>query len=865
MRNLNGRSIFICLVIYLLLANTAVAIDYEIIDLGFSGSEMKINNSNQIAGTLAVSPNVFHAFIYDNNTLKDLGTIGANYSATRDINNNGWVVGESGSVNTFLYANNTMKNLGPAIGGIDNRPYGINDIGQIVGTYDPSADLNIYGHAFIYDYNNNSLKDIGTLAGTNSVAYGINNLGQVVGYSYDASGKIRAFLYDDNIMTDIGALGTYSFATGINDKGQIIGHSDAGLGEHAFLYDDGIMTDLGTLGGTHSYASDINNNGQVVGFADKKTQKFHAFLYDSGSMIDLGTLGGDESRAFGINDDGKIVGWSKTNTGEIHAVLWQPSGTSSAPTIDQMLTASFGQTYRPGGNVMIFGVSDRYLLSDGTSWESGAGSFTIAYSDLERVFVEGDILSYYFARPENGVLFQNTDYDSGDHSAQGTLGAPHHVILRARAGSKTGVITGYTKVLDNTATWYGLPRFNYYSAPVGERVLFKQNIELIDATFTSGLFNQTFNYNLTGKVDFTHKKPDTQATSYQINSGHTGYSVQKNLRLPLKKLWTVSISGASYPVIADGRVFVLNAPSSSYGTRLYAIDAKSGAVLWQKNIPGTYYWSAHTYGDNKLYVLNFDGVLLALNPQDGATIWFKQMPGQYDFSSPPTFANGMIYVGGSGIGGTVYAVNAEDGSVKWTASVENGDHSSPAVRLGAVFVSYACNQAYSFDALSGALLRHYSTDCSGGGGKTSVISRPYGLFTRDFDGNLILNRVTGQKMSNYAADFVPAIAIDNRFTIKSRKLSAYDQFHDKDLWSFTGDGTLSSAPIVVNNHVYIGGSSGMLYALQVKTGKLSWTANVGSPILSPDEHNVSHPLTGLAAGEGLIVVPATNGIVAYGN
>lgn len=542
----------------------------------------------------------------------------------------------------------------------------------------------------------------------------------------------------------------------------------------------------------------------------------------------------------------------------------------SAATIDQMLTATFGhytQTYTPGSDVMIFSQADRYLLSDGTAWESGAGWHPDTYSRLERVFVEGDIISYYFAGPENSVLFQNTDYDSGDHSAQGTLKAPRHVILRARAGSKTGVITGYTKVLDNTPTWYGLPRFNYYSALVGERVFFKQNIELVDATFTFGLFNQTFNYNLTGKVDFTDKMPerDQQATSYQINSAHNGYSYQETLHLPLKKLWSVPISDASYPVIADGRVFVLNAPSNVYGTKLYAIDAKSGGVLWQKNIPGTYYWSALTYGDNKLYVLNFDGVLLALDPQNGATIWSKQMPEQYAFSAPPTFANGMVYVGGAGIGGTVYAVTAEDGSVKWTASVANGDVSSPAVRNGAVFVSYACNQAYSFDALSGVLLWNYSADCSGGGGKTTVIAKPYGLFTRDFYGNLILNRVTGKKMGAYKADFVPAIAGDHRFTIKNSKLSAYDQFHKINLWSFTGDGTLSSAPIVVNSHVYIGGSSGMLYALQVETGKLSWSANVGSPIPSPDEHNVSQPLTGLAAGEGLIVVPASNSLVAYGN
>ncbi|MDQ6797781.1 MAG: hypothetical protein M3011_07145 [Actinomycetota bacterium] len=41
--------------------------------------------------------------------------------------------------------------------------------------------------------------------------------------------------------------------------------------------------------------------------------------------------------------------------------------------------------------------------------------------------------------------------------------------------------------------------------------------------------------------------------------------------------------------------------------------------------------------------------------------------------------------------------------------------------------------------------------------------------------------------------------------------------------------------------------------------------NVGAGILAPDEHNVSEPLTGLGAGQGLVVVPATDLLVAYGS
>jgi hypothetical protein len=57
----------------------------------------------------------------------------------------------------------------------------------------------------------------------------------------------------------------------------------------------------------------------------------------------------------------------------------------------------------------------------------------------------------------------------------------------------------------------------------------------------------------------------------------------------------------------------------------------------------------------------------------------------------------------------------------------------------------------------------------------------------------------------------------------------------------------------------------MLYALDISNGSVAWSAQVGAGIPSPDEQNVSQPLTGLAAGEGLLVVPAGNVLVAYGD
>ncbi|MFM9662742.1 outer membrane protein assembly factor BamB family protein, partial [Streptomyces scabiei] len=83
-------------------------------------------------------------------------------------------------------------------------------------------------------------------------------------------------------------------------------------------------------------------------------------------------------------------------------------------------------------------------------------------------------------------------------------------------------------------------------------------------------------------------------------------------------------------------------------------------------------------------------------------------------------------------------------------------------------------------------------------------------------------------------------------------------------WTFEGDGQISTAPIVVNGYVYVGSRSGQLWALNGATGQSVWSTDVGAPIEEPDEHNVSQPLTGLGAGGGLVVVPATSLLVAYG-
>src|SRR5213080_4303909 len=107
----------------------------------------------------------------------DLGTLPADtMSGASAVNEAGQVVGWSqGSypdpIHAFLWENGTMTDLG-TLGGSTARAYDINDKGQVVGVSSTSSGLN---HAFLWE--DGTMTDLGTLGGPDSYAYGLDNRG----------------------------------------------------------------------------------------------------------------------------------------------------------------------------------------------------------------------------------------------------------------------------------------------------------------------------------------------------------------------------------------------------------------------------------------------------------------------------------------------------------------------------------------------------------------------------------------------------------------------------------------------------------------------------------------------------------------
>lgn len=356
-----------------------------------------------------------------------------------------------------------------------------------------------------------------------------------------------------------------------------------------------------------------------------------------------------------------------------------------------------------------------------------------------------------------------------------------------------------------------------------------------------------------------------QARNFQINTTHTGAVSSEHLIPPLKQRWVVNFGQPiSYPLIADGKVYVTVKNGVGHGTTLFALDAANGGLVWSAALGGDFWWSAACYENGRVFALNGSGLLQAFDGATGNAIWSRLLASS-SFEAPPTVFQGVVYVSGAL---KVFAVNADSGAVLWTSSVINGDTSSPAVTSGGLWVSYACPNVYKLDLATGAKIWHYAPGCSGGGGKTPALYNGR-LYVRDFS-DTIFDSETGTIIGSFNAKNTPAFSGTRGFFLNGPHsfgtfgtLEARDVNSNSVLWSFAGDGRLQSAVLVVNDYVYVGSSLGKLYAVNAATGQQVWVTTAGTSIPYVDEQNVSQPITSFAAGEGLLVVPTSTTLVAY--
>jgi hypothetical protein len=246
------------------------------------------------------------------------------------------------------------------------RAFGINAIGEIVGSYDDAADSRTYG----YRWANGNVAKIAFPGAISTEAWGINPQGDIIGrYRMAGVAKTFGFLLSDGVYTDISVPGhLHTLPIKISPSREIVGcfhdvnflrdmrgyvqrsnrvasferlpstmHNGVTPGGkvvagiffesatlvHGYVLDRGAYTQFDYPGATFTQAWDVNPSGTVVGYYNALDS--HGFSLDADGFTQIDVPGAAWTRIFGINPQGAMVG-SYADANGVHGFLLRGRG-----------------------------------------------------------------------------------------------------------------------------------------------------------------------------------------------------------------------------------------------------------------------------------------------------------------------------------------------------------------------------------------------------------------------------------------------------------------------------------------------------------------------------------------------------------
>jgi probable HAF family extracellular repeat protein len=228
------------------------------------------------------------------------------------------------------------------------RPFGINDLGAIVGAVYTSAG-ELPARAFVHRDGSYTVLPLVHPTDLGGVAIGINDRGQVVGFDRASDHNSQGWLWSDGAYSSLAVSGTNTVAVGINSGGTIVGYRKVRFirrlltGQYRRSGEMGYVLSHGTTQYLNGPVHAINDLGVAAGAstspghvtANRLRREATATVFKDGIATPILSL---PSAAFGINSAGDIIGSYQAGSGS-RAFIWRsksgafditPSGFRSA-------------------------------------------------------------------------------------------------------------------------------------------------------------------------------------------------------------------------------------------------------------------------------------------------------------------------------------------------------------------------------------------------------------------------------------------------------------------------------------------------------------------------------------------------------
>jgi outer membrane protein assembly factor BamB len=170
--------------------------------------------------------------------------------------------------------------------------------------------------------------------------------------------------------------------------------------------------------------------------------------------------------------------------------------------------------------------------------------------------------------------------------------------------------------------------------------------------------------------------------------------------------WRVPVDGevTTSPAVADGVVFLAGEDGQTGRSRLYALDAEDGRVVWSYSPPGISAGvSSPTVADGSLYVGFGDATVRAFDAGSGALRWTQPVRAPFSQLAGLAFADGSVFA--LDFGGGVYRLDAGTGRPRWDYQFPSlASWGSPLVAGGYVYVGLDDGTIAAIDTVSGHLV-----------------------------------------------------------------------------------------------------------------------------------------------------------------
>jgi outer membrane protein assembly factor BamB len=314
---------------------------------------------------------------------------------------------------------------------------------------------------------------------------------------------------------------------------------------------------------------------------------------------------------------------------------------------------------------------------------------------------------------------------------------------------------------------------------------------------------------------------------------------------------------ASPPVIADGRVYVLDAEQN-----ITAFSVTDGDKLWSKDLTPrrgrdkTALGGGVAVADGKVYVTSGYGFAVAFDAASGAEVW--RTPSESPFHAAPTVAGGRVYA--SNNDSELIAMDAATGVVLWThqAIAEPArilSASSPAVKGDTVIAPFASGEVVALLAANGRRLWVDALTRAGRLTSLSAINDIAGrpvvtegvVYAASHSGILAaIDQRSGQRIwaRGMASTQTPWVAGDTLFAVTiDGELTALERTTGQAFWvtqlrrykeEDERKGRVSwTGPVLAGGKLFLASSLGEAVVVDPTTGQVERTLRLGAPVYIP--------------------------------